>query len=564
LVYRLSPDKATAAVPAIMTAVIFLVLPLHVSMVANIKNRDGLLSFFWGMTFLHLLISFFQPQSAIKKASYVLLAAICLYLSIYSKLDAFGFLLISPFFLLFYNQKINWKNLLRVSLILLFLYRVIQFLFTQWHQMKDQATEGTIGNTGELIFTENPLVDVNDFSTKLSYTIQTIFEYILMVFQPSGHYFYFGYDMLPITALFSLGTFLKGMLILISIGLALYYFKRQPLISFGIYVFYVAQIYCSNFITPVAGIVADRYIFIASAGASIVLALLLYQASLALHKRYFQKDLPPLQKSKQKALPKKAAFQIEQWHLALGITALIFFFYLPFNISRAKDWKDIFTLIEADLPKITHRSFQANRIAMKNYIETAYEIEDPNVRALYFGKALAYGQNAIAIYDQNMLVNEGMVMAYYGLGNFDNAVAQSRAVIAQFDSSEVSYRILTEYFYMNKKLDSAALGYRRLIELVPSDPNPALFYITTLQEGGRMADALAYTDTLESNLIFPYLAYQGRAYLYLNQKDSVNAVLNIEKGFEKGWRDTQMLDVMGAYWWTRDQKKWADLKKYLN
>jgi tetratricopeptide (TPR) repeat protein len=123
---------------------------------------------------------------------------------------------------------------------------------------------------------------------------------------------------------------------------------------------------------------------------------------------------------------------------------------------------------------------------------------------------------------------------------------------------------MTDYYYYKKYLDSAAYGYRKLIEIVPNDPNVYFFYVTALQENGKFNDGLLYCDSLILKKPDWHLPHQAKSYLYLNARDSASAVTEIEKGFQKGWRDNQMLDVMGMYWWTRDKKKWEELKKYLN
>jgi len=238
-------------------------------------------------------------------------------------------------------------------------------------------------------------------------------------------------------------------------------------------------------------------------------------------------------------------------------------FYLPYNIHRSKDWKSLFSIFEADLPHITLKSYEANRIATKSYVETAIDTDDPKMREAYFKKGLKYGINGMNIYNDGQYVQDGVIMSLYGLNDFISAVDFSRKVIAKFDTTEIGWRMLTEFYYSSKMLDSAAIGYRKLISMVPSDPNLYFFYVSTLRENHQQDKAINFLDSLITDNPKNFLPFQAKAYMYLEDKDSANAVINIEKAMENGLRDKKLLDDAGRYWWTRDQEKWEYMKRYV-
>jgi tetratricopeptide (TPR) repeat protein len=566
---------------ALITSLLFISLPLHTSMVGNIKSRDGLISFALGFIYLYSLLFLFSARKNMLRLLAGIIAMLAIIGAIYSKLDGFNFLFATPFLFLLLNQKIQWKLLLRVSFIGIITYRFFRILFTEWMARRNEViisntTEGPPMLNDPVFFTENPIVAYHDWPTRLAFGIQTIFEYVLMVFKPAGHYFYYGFDMVKVLPLSSPVIWMKAAVLLIAGFVAIWLFiKREKLTAFGIVFFFLSLMYCSNLITPVAGIVADRYAYIASAGACIALAGLISWIGKKTASRYpvpasalepVVKDTKPAKKTyktgKKSQSPVKWWQQPDKW--AFTFTAFICLFYLPFNISRSKEWKNYFTLFEADMPKISHKSYEANRIAIRNYVETAIDSDDPDFRQQYFTKALEYGINAITLYDSGQYVHDGMILALRGLNQFDACLAKAREVIERFDSSEVAWRVMTDYYYYKKYLDSAAYGYRKLIDIVPNDPNVYFFYVTALQENGKMNEGLAFCDSLIAANRASYIPYQAKSYLYLNARDSANAVIQIEKGFEMGWRDNKMLDIVGMYWWTRDMKKWEEMKKYLN
>lgn len=561
------------ALISLVTALIFIALPLHTSMVANIKSRDGLLSFLLGMTFLYGILIVFTEKKTWLRLLWLAVSLLSITGATYSKLDGLNFLIALPLLLLLVYRQIQWKQIARLAFISILTYRLFSILFFGWIEQKNNLPDAPETLPEDpLFFTENPIVAYGDIPTRLAFGVQTIFEYILMVFKPIGHYFYYGFDMIPVLPISSPVILLKLLTLLLCGALCIWmYVRQQQLMAFGIAFFFTSLIYCSNIYLPVSGIVADRYAFIASAGACMALAGILFWVSSKVS-GHFRSITPPATETDVKKVKSKKVKAVEiktPWYqdatkVTLAATTLICLLYLPFNISRSKDWKNLFTLFEADMPHISDKSYEANRIAIKNYVDVAIDSDDPNFRQTYFTKALEYGVNAITLYDSGQYVHDGMILALRGLNQFDATLAKAREVISRFDSSEVAWRVLTDYYYYKKYLDSAAYGYRRLIDIVPNDPNVYFFYVTALQENGQMEVGLKFCDSLIAVNKASYIPYQAKSYLYLNVKDSANAVIQIEKGFEMGWRDNKMLDVMGMYWWTRDQKKWEELKKYLN
>lgn len=560
---------------SLVSALIFVSLPLHTSMVANIKSRDGLLSFLLGLTFLYGIFILFTEKRTLIRLSWLAVALLAITGATYSKLDGLNFVLAVPLLLFLTYRQIEWKQIARLAFIGILSYRLFSILFFSWMDQKSKLPDAPETLPEDpLFYTENPIVAYDDIPTRLAFGVQTIFEYLLMVFKPIRHYFYYGFDMIPVLPLSSPVILMKLLIIVLSVALCiLMYIRQQQMTAFGIAFFFTSLLYCSNIYLPVSGIVADRYAFIASAGACIAFSGMLFWVCskiTAYFKTRFQPE-PVAVADTKSAKSKKIISAVTEtpWYqqpvkITLFVTTFICLFYLPFNISRSKEWKNYFTLFEADMPQISHRSYEANRIAIKNYVETAIDSDDPDFRQQYFTKALEYGINAISLYDSGQYVHDGMILALRGMNQFDATLAKAREVIARFDSSEVAWRVLTDYYYYKKYLDSAAYGYRKLIDIVPNDPNVYFFYVTALQENGQMNEGLAFCDSLIAVNKASYIPYQAKSYLYLNVKDSANAVIQIEKGFEMGWRDSKMLDVMGMYWWTRDMKKWEEMKKYLN
>lgn len=557
---KLPLENKEKFIPIIAT-ILFASLPLHASMVGNVKSRDGLLSFLFGMIYLHGILRVLTlDEKPIKKIIILIISGVSIILAIYSKLDAFNFIIATPILFVVYKFKLNFKFIARTLILTLITYRVITFLFTFWIETKEKAIEFSddIEKVDPILFTENPIVAHDGIFNKVAFTIQTVFEYIPMTFQPKGHYFYFGYDMLPVLPISSPIIWLKAAIILL-IGLsALLVYKKNRLYSFSILFFFASLIYCANFITPVSGIVADRYAYIASMGACIAVACILNALVILALKKF----RPLLYDNFNETSDLQINVKSRTFLYFLIPVLCISLFYLPYNIKRSQEWKSLFSIFEADLPAITLKSYEANRIATKNYVETAIDTDDPKIREEYFKKGLKYGTNGMNIYGEGQYVQDGIIMSLYGMNDFNSAVDFSRKVIAKFDTTEIGWRMVTEFYYTSGDLDSAAIGYRKLITLVPNDPNVYFFYATTLQQNHQSEKAIKFLDSLITNNPKNYIPFQAKAYVYLEDKDSLNAVINIEKAMENGLRDKKLLDDVGRYWWPRDQEKWEYMKRY--
>ncbi len=518
---------------------LFAFLPLHTSMVANVKSRDGLLSFLFGITALYLITLLMSGTTRLKQMLYIFLVFVLFYLSIFSKLDGLMILLSIPLLFIlnlnFSAIKLAAKNTLRVLIISLIVFRAATTVFDFWHETKntivaDLPVEET---TDPLIFTENPIIAYDGISYKLAYTIQTVFEYIKMMFSPKGHYFYFGYDMLEVLPLNNSIIIAKGIVLLALVFSALFFIIKHAVYSYGIFFMFLSLTYCANFIQPIAGIIADRYAFISSAGASIALAYFIV--------RCFE------------LLQSKGTLKMETQRFYTITFILIILIYIPFNFVRAKEWKTFHSLLEADMPKLTERSYEANRIAMNRYIDDGFETQNHQDKINFLNKGIHYAQAALKVYDGNYLPYEGLALGYFGLGNFQEAKKRALVASAKFDTTlETTYRILYEIYTQEEKTDSVLWALEHLNKAVPNDNFLILKYAETAYILDKKDLAMNFCDSILNRNNKQVAAYQARAYIHFYSQDSLKGAEDAERAFELGLNDETLFNAAGIYWMSRD------------
>lgn len=474
-----------------IATLLFITLPLHNSMVSNIKSRDGLLSFMFGMLYLNTLVRIAFTDKHFLKVFYLVLSFAFIGLGIFSKLDAFNFLVISPFLYLYFTKKGGFKIIVRFSLAIIFTLSLTHHIFDYWTSKKDTSLEiySNQNQYDPILFSENPIIAYSEISYKIAYAVQTIYEYSTMVFAINGHYYYFGYDILPVLPLTDPSIILKGLIIFAIILSAFIFYNRNRLYSFGVVFYFICLIYCSNLLTPISGIIADRYIFSASAGACIILAIILHVITKYLFHHFYLKNASNTNIKNKKNL-----------QLVINIVPLLLItslFYLPKNIERCRDWRSLTSIFEADLPEISKYSYDANLIAMKNYMSSAKILEQPQ-KNIYCEKVIYYGQNARRIYQNGQYAQDLMITAYYEMGELYHALDLSREVIARFDTTEIGWRVLNEYYYYQSEFDSMLLSSPKVLKFSPLDPFVNTMYLEALNKTSSEQDALKYIETLKS------------------------------------------------------------------
>ncbi|MBX7225919.1 MAG: hypothetical protein K1X55_07800 [Chitinophagales bacterium] len=408
-----------------MVCIFFLVHTNHVSVVANIKSRDSLLSMLFGV------IATIQFMLAWDKKQYYRFALFVLFMlmGLWSKLDAYSFLFLPILSILFFRE-FEQKKMILLAIIYLSLFGIITHLRVQIMKLPEQNEYLTVlTDPGE-----NPLAAHDTLMNRLSMACISLFYYVKFCILPVGYYFFFGYNMVPLRPLFhpiNIGIIVAALAILAA---CIYMFKKNRLYLFAYLYFGLAIAYALNLFNVVAGIVADRYNFIPSLAFCIALAALLMDLlKLTDIKGIFNKYL-----------------------------LVIIIIYCGFTISRTGDWKDTFTLYLSDIPHLEN-SYNANRILSAAYVNMGLELEytQPAVAEEHFKKADEYADRAHNVYQ-----NAGATWAIKGITQLhwqDNRKAleyfkKSESVDSTFLSSinyiGLAYRNMgmmdSAYYYFHK------------------------------------------------------------------------------------------------------------------
>jgi protein O-mannosyl-transferase len=288
---------------------LFIIHPIHTEVVDNIKCRDELLSFLFGMCSLHYFLKSIETE----KRKFVFLGILFLFLSLLCKKTAMLFIVIIPLTIYFFTSA-KLKQILMFALMLVITFFMYNFLRSNLlHHAK---------GIREFVFFENPLYYEPDFLTHIPMAFYTLGYYIKLLIFPYPLCCYYGYNTIPLPG-WSSPFFMFSVVFYFAIGIyALIKLPKKSILSYGI-LFYLAGVFpFANIIQPVVGIVGERFIYFASFGFCIAAAYLLLTL--------FKIDVRANSKFK----------------AALVFILLV---YSSLTIARNTKWKDMFTLFRNDV-----------------------------------------------------------------------------------------------------------------------------------------------------------------------------------------------------------------------
>lgn len=470
----------------------------------------------------------------------ILLGIIFFSLAYFSKIDSISLPIILIVYILIFG-KVEFKKL---GFLIFAIFVIIKIRgFALGSVTSDSVMKSAVA------FTENPIVDNFIFINKLSLMVQTYFAYFSMMLKPDFNGFYFGYDMIPLKNLISPEIIFKALTLIGLLILSILMYKRNKLVLFG-YLFFIASlIYAANFFVPVAGIVANRYAFIASLGFCIFAVALIYELVILIKEKT------------------KSQIYINNYSLIFfSVVMLVSILFSSYTYSRNNDWKDLFTLIRADMPKLKN-SFQANRIAMSNVLYAGINTRENKVlREALIKEGLQYGLNAQSLYKKDPDVNEKVGLAYQNLGNWKAAKSSYLLNTEIENKSFVAWENLGDiYFTYEQKYDSAAWCFKNVIKIAPQNDSPYFKYLNAGYRNGDKEAIYYYFTDLEKTQPNNWIPTQCLGYYYLFEKDSLKGMQYIKKSFDRGFKDPPTADyVREKLLKFGDTKSAEEMRAYLN
>ena len=469
---------------SVLITLLFVVHPIHTEVVNNLKSRDELLSFLFGMCALY----YFLKRINKRKIKYIFLAILFLLLALLSKKTAILFFALIPLTLYFFTSIKIKKLLIYIALpIVAYMgFVVLKFILLK----------GTV-NLREFAFFENPLFFETDFLRRIPFAIYTAGYYIKLLVFPHPLSSYYGYNTIPF-ADWSYVFVWGSLLFHLAIGIyALLKLSQKSIISYAIIIYLIGVFPFSNIYTPVVGIVGERFVYFASFGFCIALAYLLFII--------FKEDV---ENSHKKLKNYTTLFKT--------ISVLLLVVYSIKTFSRNRVWKDELTLFRNDVNHMKD-SYFLNYFTASTLYNQLSTVPFGREKDLMLKESQTHFKTAIEILKEGLEVNKTDYYTMSSLGTiYVNYLNDVDAAIPWFkksldinpDYDVAKYNIIFCYEKKNMS-DSALFFYEKMI----SDGTKYLPVYFQLHELYLLKKEFTKAINMNKNIL---LEYPQEIKLYIN------------------------------------------------
>ncbi len=502
---------------AFIGALIFAVHPIHTEVVANIKSRDELLSYFFGFWALNLFMNYMKQG----KMAQLLMGIFSLYLAYISKETVIAFVAIIPLLFFFYANEDKKRAIFITggTVLATTIFLVIRTVVLDKYDANQPGAA--------IDFIDNALVNVPDTASKIATQFYILGKYLWLMVIPYPLLANYSFNSIPFVGFGDV----KALLSILAYGglifLAVYRFmkdRKDPWV-FAI-VFYLGTIFLfSNFPFLMGAEMAERFAFFASTGVCLAFALVI-------EKWVLKGDVANILSLKSSKV--------------LVILVPLCLIYGGMTIARNFDWKDEYTLYKTDLEKSPNDT-RINQFLATAISENLYPEEpDSNKRREMDMESLQHLKRSLEIYPDFAEAHVQMGRVLERLHRYDEAVASNIKALSLKPMNSIANNNLGSV-YINLGKFREAIPY--LLRSVEGNPNFKFVYLNL----GNCYSKVNVHDSAATNFA-KYLNFEpenadvrkklATSYYMLQKYDSVG--VHLKQILATTPNDLDAINMMGA------------------
>lgn len=409
---------------AMLATLLFVCLPIHTEVVASAKSRDELLAFLCCLLSWHSYRRFVSSQ----QWWWIVVGMLFFWAACLSKPTIIPLTLLIP-------CSFYWlgKTQVRPTLVM---GASLLLVFVSMYAINNAIDSADNIGGRVFLFFENPLFYDKSWLNRTATASYCLAKYGQLLLLPHPLLYYYGYNQIPIVGWSNPIALLS---LVVHIGLVaamLYYRQRQPVASFALFYYLCNVAMFANVVKPGPGIIAERFIYIASWGFCMLCA---YGAV------WWWQHRP----------------QQRTW--VVGATAVVLLAWSVRTMVRCNDWRTNMQLFAHDMPYL-QQSFKANLLYGSALLAA------PSTANLLLAEQ--HYQKALLLYDQYYIVwnNLGYVLLLQKRPNDALTVLQKAYQLAP-NAAEVTYNIA------------------QAAEQIQDTPQAIQFYKKTIQLSQQQAQA---------------------------------------------------------------------------
>lgn len=479
---------------AFICSLLFLIHPIHTEVVNNIKCRDELLAFTFGMLSFWYCLKIYQ-KITLKD---ILLIVLFLILGLLSKRSALLFIGIVPLSFFFY-RNLNLKHLY-ILISALFLTFLVTFL------IKLNIVSEGIKRT--FYHFENPLYIITvPIFQKIIIAIKCLGFYTKLFIFPYPLRFYYGGNSIDFSSSLDLNFFIGILYILLSIYLIVKY--KNKLFIFATLLYLGCIFPFLNFMSPAPGVLAERFVFSASLGFCLIVTIGLL------------------------VFLKKFSFQsyAQLFSKPFIYITLIVVVSMVYTWNRNSNWHNKVVLFEHDIPYLTN-SAKANSLLANEYFEMLHSPNKKYSQQIIIQKALKHYSLAVtsdsSIYSA---YNNAGVVYYSFLSDIPKAKKLFKLATIHKERYAQAYENLGNCYKIEKDTNQAFQSYKMAIIYGNQNFSSYLGLINMLFEFKQYQKALNVIKIANSYFPNNYDLTAQEANCYFMRGDTATALNKYEQAY---------------------------------
>jgi TolA-binding protein len=324
---------------AFVTALLFAIHPIHTEVVANVKGRDEIMTLFLSLSALYFSLRSFDKKGNIAEMA---IAGVLFFLALMAKEMAVVFIPIVAISFYVFRKIDIAKSLMQM---IPFVIAFAAFMILRQVVLGDATSGGKsmeLMNNPYLKLQGSQWIELNP-DEKYGTIFNTLGRYIkLLIFPNQLTHDYYPYA-IPITSLKDSSAMLSILAYAGLIAVGIWGVLTRKHFAYGIAFFLISLFLVSNLPLTIGVNMAERFMFMPSIGFCFVLAIGLYHLA-------------------KKMSGAKEIVGFGQFTGVLMILGLIFLAGATKTFTRSLDWKNNFTLFQADWQKSENSAKARNSI----------------------------------------------------------------------------------------------------------------------------------------------------------------------------------------------------------
>ena len=451
----------------ILVTLLWVFHPVHTEVVANIKSRDELLSFFFGILTLRYLFTYIETQKFIT----LLLSFFIFFLALLSKENSVTWAGVIPLAIWCFTSESLKKT---ISISAMYVGLVVIYLIIR------QLILGDGGSDYQLMVVNNSMVDAPTFASQFATAISILGKYLYLFLIPVTLVFDYSYNTIPNVSFSNPVAILSLVVFAFGFIYSMRSLSQRSIAAFGILFFLGTVSLVSNVFFLIEATMAERFIYTPSLGLCILIGVM---ANTILMK----KTKKPETTLTTSTLTKNALF-------IPSLVVLLLFAGRTY--SRNQNWKSNYTLLTHDV------EISPNSARIRYALGSTLLVEKALVSPEGSTERTNFLDRAIVELTKGVTILPNYNDAWYNLGVAYKEKKEAKNAIACFEKAR-SYKAFTEAsrfssagvaYGLDGQYEKALADLSTAVKLEPNEPDNWNNYGLYLSEAGKFEEALQALD----------------------------------------------------------------------